>query len=697
MHIIIIIMYNFVRKSYHLLNDVIMKRTILLFIFSAFLLSMNAQQEVNMKYGKPTDEELRMTVYEPDNSAEAVMLCRLTDVVYTIQQSSFLTDYKERFRIKVLKPEGARFAKVVIPYQQQVSINSIGGTKITAMALPKPGGSSDSYFEGEGVSMTEGVFGTDADDIVEDIKAVAINLDGGKVVKTSLNKSDIVRKKIDEHNYQVEFTVPNVKEGTVVDIEYNIHSQLFWQLRDWYAQCEIPVVYAKLDMNIPSYLIFNIEDHGIQRLTHTCTAGSMKFKLVSDPLANPMNISTNHYVYTGRDLKAMPKDDYVWNLKDYCAGITAELKTYRLPGMSEMDFAKTWEQIDELFLGSDPFNLQLNAHSPLHQELQDAHIQDIANQEERAAAVYQLVMKHVKWNGKYDLWPQPTKETLQQGTGDNADINMLLIQSLKDVGLEAAPVLLRSRDLGMMPYNFPSFQKLSTFVVGILPQGGTKFYVDASSTDDYLNVLPPTLLVERARLLLKDKKSQWVNLQKLQKSQTTTMIEATLSADGTYSGTQTTLYKGLAAAKYRQSKGINEYAADATEVVEFNKKGTVLDGKISFNPFNNPPMTSNPFTATNRLMPVEFPCTSSDQVIINITLPEGYVMESEPQQKSFSTPDKGLEGRLFSSYGGGRIQIQYQFNVNKISHPENNYAALHDMYDLFMKFSNEQIVIKKAN
>jgi hypothetical protein len=690
-------MYNFVRKSYHLLNDVIMKRTILLFIFSAFLLSMNAQQEVNMKYGKPTDEELRMTVYEPDNSAEAVILCRLTDVVYTIQQSSFLTDYKERFRIKVLKPEGARFAKVVIPYQQQVSINSIGGTKITAMALPKPGGSSDSYFEGEGVSMTEGVFGTDADDIVEDIKAVAINLEGSKVVKTSLNKSDIVRKKIDEHNYQVEFAVPNVKEGTVVDIEYNIHSQLFWQLRDWYAQCEIPVVYAKLDMNIPSYLIFNIEDHGIQRLTHTCTAGSMKFKLVSDPLANPMNISTNHYVYTGRDLKAMPKDDYVWNLKDYCAGITAELKTYRLPGMSEMDFAKTWEQIDELFLGSDPFNLQLNAHSPLHQELQDAHIQDIANQEERAAAVYQLVMKHVKWNGKYDLWPQPTKETLQQGTGDNADINMLLIQSLKDVGLEAAPVLLRSRDLGMMPYNFPSFQKLSTFVVGILPQGGTKFYVDASSTDDYLNVLPPTLLVERARLLLKDKKSQWVNLQKLQKSQTTTMIEATLSADGTYSGTQTTLYKGLAAAKYRQSKGINEYAADATEVVEFNKKGTVLDGKISFNPFNNPPMTSNPFTATNRLIPVEFPCTSSDQVIINITLPEGYVMESEPQQKSFSTPDKGLEGRLFSSYGGGRIQIQYQFNVNKISHPENNYATLHDMYDLFMKFSNEQIVIKKAN
>ena len=436
----------------------------LFFLLAMSCLTVVAQQ---MKYGKPSDEELRMTVYEADSSAEAVVLCRLTEVVYTIQQSSFLLDYKERFRIKVLKPEGVRFAKVVIPYQQMVSINTIGGTKVTAKALPKPGGSSDSYFEGEGVSMVEGVFGADADESVEDIRAVAVNMDGSKAVKTHLKKSDIVKTKIDEHNYQVEFTVPNVKEGTVIDVEYSIHSPLFWQLRDWHAQCEIPVVFARLDMDIPSYLIYNIEDHGIQRLTYTCNAGSMKFKLVNDPLSNPVTIVTNHYIYTGRNLKGMPKDDYVWNVNDYCAGVTAELKTYRLPGMSEMDFARTWEQIDEMILGADPFNLQLNAHSPLQQELQEAHIQDIANQQERAAAVYQLVMKHVTWNGKYELWPQPTKEVLQQGTGNNADINMLLIQSLKDVGLEATPVVLRSRDQGKMPYNFPSYQKLTTFVVGI--------------------------------------------------------------------------------------------------------------------------------------------------------------------------------------------------------------------------------------
>ena len=328
-----------------------MKKNIFkLFVLLAWpMMAVTAQDNVNMKFGKPTQEEMQMTSYQAEPDAEAVVLCRLTDVEYTVQTISFLVDYHEKCRIKVLKPGGTKYAKVVVPYKQNITVgNNIGGLKVTGFALPMPGGSSNSYFEDEAGSMTEEVFGTDADESVEDIKATAFNLEGGKVVKTSLKKSDIVKKKIDDQNYQVEFTVPNVKEGTVIEYEYNIHSQLFWELRDWYAQCEIPVAYAKLDMNIPSYLIFNIEDHGIQRLTYTCTLGSMKFKIVSDPLSNPMTVNTNHYVYIGRDLKGLPKDDYVWSAQDYWAGITAELKQYRLPGMSQMDYAKTWEQIDEI-------------------------------------------------------------------------------------------------------------------------------------------------------------------------------------------------------------------------------------------------------------------------------------------------------------------------------------------------------------
>ena len=641
-------------------------------------MTVAAQDNVNMKFGKPTKEEMQMTVYEADPDAEAVVLCRLTDVEYTVQTASYLVDYREKCRIKVLKPNGARFAKVVVPYQMNMSVgNNVNGLKVTGFALPKPGGSSDSYFEGEAGSMTEGTFGTDADESVEDIKAVAFNMENGKVVKTTLKKSDIVNKKIDEQNYQVEFTVPGVKEGTVIEYEYNIHSQIFWELRDWYAQCEIPVVYAKLDMNIPNYLIFNIEDHGIQRLTYTCTVGSLKYKVETDPLANPMWVNTNHYVYLGKNLMGMPKDDYVWNAQDYWAGITAELKQYRLLGMTQMDYAKTWEQIDEMILGSDDLGIHMYDHSPLQKELKEAGIEGIADLRERVAAVYKLVMGKVKWNGKYELSPALTSETLKKGSGSNADINLLLMQSLHDVGLTAAPVLLRTRDLGQLPYNFPSVSKLSTYIVGVIMPSGGNIYLDVSNKNGLPNMLPDVMLVERARLVQKGKKGEWVNLQNVSKSENTTSIEATLSADGTLSGKQTT----------------NNKMGETVESA-YNKKGQVTDGRISICPFPDK-MIENPFTAETRKMPVEFPCISSDRTIINITLPEGYVVEGEPRNTTITTPDKGIEGRVLTILTDGRVQMSCQVSIKKISHSEKNYAELRQIFDMLSKYTSEPLTIKK--
>ena len=646
------------------------------------LMTVSAQNNVNMKFGKPTTEEMQMTVYETDPNAEAVVLCRLTDVEYTIQTISYLVDYHEKCRIKVLKPGGARFAKVVVPYQMNMSVgNNISGLRASFMTIPMDRGSGSSSFQEQDGPMSDGIFGTDGDEMVEDIKATAFNMEGGKVVKTSLKKSDIVKTKIDEQNYLVEFTVPNVKVGTVIEYEYKIHSQLFWQLRDWYAQCEIPVVFAKLDMNIPNYLIFNIEDHGIQRLTYTCTVGSLKYKLESDPLANPMTVNTNHYVYIGRDLIGMPKDDYVWNVQDHWAGITAELRTYRLRGMSQMDYAKTWEQIDAMILDSDDLGIHLNDHSPLANELKEAKTETIADLRERVSAVYQLVMSKVKWNGKYELSPALTSETLKKGEGSNADINLLLIQSLHDVGLTAAPVMLRTRDLGLLPYNFPSISKLSTFVVGVSMPTGGNVYLDASSKDGRLNALPDVMLVERARLVQKGKKGEWVNLQKVSKSETSTIIDAKLSADGMLTGKQTT------------RSVVGDYKSPLTET-DFTKKGQVTDGQISICPFPDK-LIENPFTAETRKMPVEFPCVASNRVVINITLPEGYAMDGGLRNTTVTTPDKGVEGRILTTSSEGRVQLSCQFNINKLSHSEKNYADLRQIFDMLSTYTSEQLKIKK--
>ena len=473
---------------------------------------MMAQDKVNMKFGKPTKEEMQMTTYEAEPDAEAVVLCRLTDVEYSIQQTGYLVDYREKVRIKVLKPSGVRYAKVVVPFLKNTPIDNRNSSSKKVLKVDATDNNSvSSSFEEQAGAMTTADLDRYSEESVEDVKATAYNLQGSKVVKSVLKKGAFVETKIDDQHYQVEFTVPDVKEGTVIEYEYTLHSELFWLLHDWFAQCEIPVVYAKLDMNIPRYLLFNLEEHGVQRLITSCESGTMRFKLESDPLAAQTVVPSNHYVSVGRNLKGMKQGDGVWSMQDNCAGITALLKHYSMRGAAVVDYTRTWEQIDEMVLKSDDLGKQLQGHSPLAAELKEAKIEEIADMRQRAEAVAKLVLSKVEWNGRYEMSPANTEETLKNGGGSNVDINMLLLQSLQDVGLNAAPVMLRMRNQGVLTMDYPSVQKYTTFIVGVvLPQGN--LYLDASSADGHFNALPELLQVEKARLVLKDKRCQWVKL-----------------------------------------------------------------------------------------------------------------------------------------------------------------------------------------
>ncbi len=473
---------------------------------------MMAQDKVNMKFGKPTKEEMQMTTYEAEPDAEAVVLCRLTDVEYSIQQTGYLVDYREKVRIKVLKPSGVRYAKVVVPFLKNTPIDNRNSSSKKVLKVDATDNNSvSSSFEEQAGAMTTADLDRYSEESVEDVKATAYNLQGSKVVKSVLKKGAFVETKIDDQHYQVEFTVPDVKEGTVIEYEYTLHSELFWLLHDWFAQCEIPVVYAKLDMNIPRYLLFNLEEHGVQRLITSCESGTMRFKLESDPLAAQTVVPSNHYISVGRNLKGMKQGNGVWSMQDNCAGITALLKHYSMRGAAVVDYTRTWEQIDEMVLKSDDLGKQLQEHSPLAAELKEAKIEEIADMRQRAEAVAKLVLSKVEWNGRYEMSPANTEETLKNGGGSNVDINMLLLQSLQDVGLNAAPVMLRMRNQGVLTMDYPSVQKYTTFIVGVvLPQGN--LYLDASSADGHFNALPELLQVEKARLVLKEKKCQWVKL-----------------------------------------------------------------------------------------------------------------------------------------------------------------------------------------
>lgn len=639
----------------------------------------------NLKFGKPTDEELSMTVYEQDKDASAVVLCQLTDVGYTMDFHNYFVDYYVKTRIKVLKDEGRDYANVNIIYIDNMSQQF-------------------------------------AQENLEEFKAVAYNVEDGKVKKTKIGLDQVHKERIDDTYMRAKAAIPQVKVGTVIEYEYKLHSNVFYHIYDWEPQGNIPVAFANYRLEIPTVFIYNVETAGIQQLQSSVTQGAINYKVANDAMARQYKRYTNVYNCTARNLQALKKDDYVWNVNDYATKVTAELQSIHLSVDDHRDMRKTWEQVDNTLFEHSDFGARLYKHSKYREELLSSGIDKIADLKEKVAATFSFLRQRIAWNGEYDLLTKSSSDIVKKGSGSNADLNMMLINMLGDVGVKACPVLMSTRRHGRIPKTYPTLNKMNTFIVGI-PDGTSWIYLDASSADGYLNVLPANLYVEQARIIEKGTPGQWVNLQKIGEAKSVHNIKATLTADGLMKGEQSTIYSGNAAANERKAfrtasdstsfiaakaqqtgisisqckiEGHRSFLPSVTEVINFTKQGDVTDDHIYINPFTELPITSNPFTEKERLLPVEFPCRNTFNAYVQLTLPEGWQLEEMPKSVNVSTPDKSASGRI--NYGitdDKTITINFQFRLGNVYYDHQQYDMLRQLFDLFASRGKDMLVIKK--
>jgi hypothetical protein len=465
-----------------------------------------------------------------------------------------------------------------------------------------------------------------------------------------------------------------------------------------------------------------VETAGIQQLQSSVTQGAINYKVANDAMARQYKRYTNVYDCTARNLQALKKDDYVWNVNDYATKVTAELQSIHLSVDDHRDMRKTWEQVDNTLFEHSDFGARLYKHSKYREELLSSGIDKIADLKEKVAATFSFLRQRIAWNGEYDLLTKSSSDIVKKGSGSNADLNMMLINMLGDVGVKACPVLMSTRRHGRIPKTYPTLNKMNTFIVGI-PDGTSWIYLDASSADGYLNVLPANLYVEQARIIEKGTPGQWVNLQKIGEAKSVHNIKATLTADGLMKGEQSTIYSGNAAANERKAfrtasdstsfiaakaqqtgisisqckiEGHRSFLPSVTEVINFTKQGDVTDDHIYINPFTELPITSNPFTEKERLLPVEFPCRNTFNAYVQLTLPEGWQLEEMPKSVNVSTPDKSASGRI--NYGitdDKTITINFQFRLGNVYYDHQQYDMLRQLFDLFASRGKDMLVIKK--
>ena len=254
--------------------------------------------------------------------------------------------------------------------------------------------------------------------------------------------------------------------------------------------------------------------------------------------------------------------------------------------------------------------------------------------------------------------------------------------------------------------------------------GDSYSYLDGSIEDGWLDVLPDHLLVDRARIVSKDKSNEWVDLTGLSGSKTRSMVKAELQADGTLQADIQTKYTGLEAASVRhdfrtatdsatfvselaqklnceiESLSLNNHRGLGPEVernMHVVKQYDAAGDMIYVNPWVLTIMSENPLTEEQRTLPVEFPYLSTENLTSVITLPEGYVVEELPQSLVIKSEDGKLSCLIASNADGRTLSSRCQIQVGKTFFAPNEYPFLKSFLEEVYKRLKDVIVIKKAS
>jgi len=183
---------------------------------SALLLSFIIYaQKAPIKFGDIPKADLVMTTYPEDESAPAVILEDYGEAYVSITASNASLIVKRHVRIKILKKEGLKWADIAIQL----------------------------YHSGA------------AHEKVSNLKAVTYNLENGKITEHKLSKDGIFRERFNR-NFNVEkFTMPNVKEGSVLEYSYTIYSDFIANFPNWQFQYTIPVRLSEYWEIIPDFFV----------------------------------------------------------------------------------------------------------------------------------------------------------------------------------------------------------------------------------------------------------------------------------------------------------------------------------------------------------------------------------------------------------------------------------------------------------
>lgn len=661
-----------------------------LFLFTGQLLL--AQPE-SMRAGRVTDAEMDMEVYPADSSAAAVVLFDdgRSEIEYNESKGGFEVRYTRHIRIKILTREGLDWADFSIPIYSTQSLDRV--------------------------------------------RAYTFNKENGKTDRERIRNRDIIEDKRSESLTYNKFTLPRVKEGSVIDVSYTISTNHAYRLPDWFFQYTIPVIYSSYQVIVPEY--FNYRQHmtGYEQV-ETETGGSNRTvvfsyrtesrsgKTVAESYRRQASVSyqVELTTFTAQNVPALPPEQYVDNRDNYRTSVEFELLSVQFPGGTMRQFASNWDNIVNEMLDHGDFGGQLSGTRYMRDDLEGL-ISEQQSFEEQLAAVFHFIKSKISWNGRHRvLADDGTRNAYRNGSGNSAEINLNLIKALNELGFDAKPVALSTRANGRI---FPFQVTMGRFnhVIAMVTHNGQNYLMDATSRFADPFVLPTACLNDQGRIIDRAA-NDWIALDQSPVSRTITLISAALNENNMLSGNAGTMHTHHSAAFYHnltrdgetddlrkslesryqhadiqlETAGLDEgnQSQYRTEFRFETAEGALIAGDMIYmESLIGFDFDANPFKNPTRRLPVNFTYPRDIQYTAQFAVPEGYAVEDVPESLRLMMPEGACMFLYSASSMNEQVHINARLVLNRIIFPPEEYPDLKAFFDRVIQKQEEKIVLKK--
>ena len=636
-----------------------------------FLICINANsQKYNLN--KVTALELEEKVHPTDSSAAAAYLFKSGKVSFEVSMDGMFYMVEEvKCKIKIYKKKGYAFANVEKPFYT-------GGKTVRL------------FFE----------------------DAATYNLVGNKVERTKLKSDGSFEEKVNENYSLKKITLPNVKEGSILEYKYVLKTPYYNYFPDWYFQHSIPVNDVHYEVLIPEFFTYQRFLKGYEKIDAT----KQEF----------VRIGTNSYkdskvIYSASNVKPIHEEAYVNNMDNYTSMIQYELASTNFPSQGLVNYSTTWSAVTKTIYDSDYFGNELDKTSYFESDL-ELLLKGVVAPDARIMTVFNYVKNRMNWNKKLGYYTDlGVKKAYNEKAGNAADINLILVSMLRKANIKCNPILVSTRSNGISLY--PNRGAFNYVIAGLELDTGLML-LDATTKNAVPNILPLRALNWKGRIIREDKTSAEVDLMPKIQSKESINVLATIGTDGKVVGkTRHQLYDynsylfrenyaSISRESYLENLEkkytglqVNEYNLEnqtdlsqpIIESFEFTNDNLIegIGNKMYFSPMLYFAKNVNPFKQETREYPVDFAFPYQDKYNFTINIPDGYEIESVPKSISIAMEDNLGTFKFNTVSKANQIQLVVVMEINYSNISPEYYNSLKTFYKQMIEKQNEKIVLKK--